>query len=394
MTTIGDVTTRWAERAKNPGLRERNNRRGNIIADGDSIYSYGHHFEMATVFRNEDGTARLVLLNGDRYSSSTSGHQSMVRAAVRRELPDVPCIVVPYTALRAAGIQFASIVPIDVRPDGTEYTLQVQDELPTSAKTIDGTHVYRRGAWLGHHEPGEATETRHESNYPNGLPDGAMPVEGDSGWYTIPIDPDRCRRGTQVLAVDGEIVERREDGRYTWYSKRHWLGDALFAARANGRRKRVKFLSSFDRNEKRRLYFLCELPATSATDIDGALQALKPETVVLAEGMGRECERQGDIFGVPMPGLTIRDLKRQGATIAKRSAAKVNSTLVPAVSLLGTSHVATEVATMPDGTQYARGCMTHDPRLLGEWREPDHARCKLGDGKTWYLAQRNTVPVR
>jgi hypothetical protein len=38
---------------------------------------------------------------------------------------------------------------------------------------------------------------------------------------------------------------------------------------------------------------------------------------------------------------------------------------------------------------YARGCMYHD---VGAWRERDHARIKLGDGKTWHLIAKNTVP--
>jgi hypothetical protein len=288
-----------------------------------------------------------------------------------------------------------------------------------------------------------------------------------------------------VLAVktDGEwqAVQQSEDGRYTWQTRRHWLGDALFAARANGRRKRVKFISSFDRNERERLYFLCELPATSAIDIDGALQALKPDAVVLAEGMGRECERQGDIFAVPMTGLTTAQLRTLGGTVTRRSDAlkgihartradALFTRLVQAedvrfrtpdylqhrenmrraswgrvpwgtpraepiggawrtnryadavgqhraakwqtilrdraiataataidgrdVSLLGTAHTATHVCTMPDGTQYGRGTMYHDPALMGEDRERDHARRKMGDGKTWHLIVKNTVPVQ
>ena len=71
----------------------------------------------------------------------------------------------------------------------------------------------------------------------------------------------------------------------------------------------------------------------------------------------------------------------------------VNSRLVSAASLLGTAHTATEVATLPDGTVYARGCMYHEPSLEpGRDGQRDHRRQKIADGKTWALIVRNTVP--
>ena len=46
---------------------------GNMFTDGTTIYSYGAHFPIAT--RLNDGS---YLRNNDRYSITTSGHQSMV----------------------------------------------------------------------------------------------------------------------------------------------------------------------------------------------------------------------------------------------------------------------------------------------------------------------------
>ena len=243
---------------------------------------------------------------------------------------------------------------------------------------------------------------------------------------------------------------------------RHWLGDAVFTAKVFGKRNRVRFLSSFDRQETVPLYFLCQLPRCTAKTVDEAIEALKPETVLLAEQMGRTCSRQGDIFGVPMPGLSLRDLKRAGGEYAKRSNvmkplrlrdyygriydrltreydsvnlwpnhrwhwqpitppmpyrrqnaawnhrrakwapifdglianAQAEAGKPSDISLIGTAHTATEVVTMPDGTQYARGMFYHDPELMGESRQRDHIRQPLGDRKTWHLVARNTVPVR
>ena len=467
MTSMSTIAERWAQRGLDPSLRERNSRSSNVIASGDSIYSYGRHFEMGRILRDANGIARCVLLNGDRYSSSTTQHQSLVRQVCRHRMPTVPCLIVPFPALDAAGIEYDSIVPLDVRPEGAQYHLQRAATPPTSAVRVRAAVV---------HYGDDYSDSGYRRIW-NAYDQAGKPGNWDDweGQYE------------DVLAMPGthQAVTQREDGQWEWYTVQHWLGDAVFSARSNGRRKRVKFLSSFDRNERERLYFLCELPPCRAVTFEDALQALKPDAVVLAEGMGRTCSRQGDIFGVPMPGLTLAQLKAQGGTLARRSdAAKgvhamarasamlqrlvqaedvrfrtpdyivhrenmrhstfgnipwgrpraepidgrwgrangetglraaavgrhrdarwrtilqeraehvVASAIDPAaISLIGTAHTATHVVTMPDGSQYARGTMYHDPALMGENRERDHARCKMGDGKTWHLVQKNTVPI-
>jgi hypothetical protein len=48
----------------------------NIFIDDGVLYSYGHHFPLALVL---DRAARTVAINKDKYSTSTSKHQSYVR---------------------------------------------------------------------------------------------------------------------------------------------------------------------------------------------------------------------------------------------------------------------------------------------------------------------------
>jgi hypothetical protein len=140
--------------------------------------------------------------------------------------------------------------------------------------------------------------------------------------------------------------------------------------------RRRKFLSGFDRGEQRPSYFFCELPVTDAATVEEALEALKPETVRMAEQMGRPVYRQGDIFAVQLSAqVTKRRLRRQGATFTRMG------------GLLGTNHCATEVAMLPDGTTLARGILHHVP----QWRGPDHARVKLGSG--FHVIVKNTVPL-
>lgn len=447
MSSNADRLERYVRRITKPELRELS-RGGNVFSNGDTIYSYGYHFPMAEILRNANGKPTCVLVNGDTYSVSTSGHQSALRKALAKWAPDIPAPIIPYEALAAAGIDRRSVQALDVKSDGWEYNLRTSDTLPEAAEIVGeaGTYTpyYRAGKYLS------ATDATHAL---------------------------RNERGHL------EIVERDASGAYIWHAATHWLGECLISARATGRKRRVKFLSGFDRNESARLYFLCELPPTTAQDIAGALEALKPDTARMAEAMGRECERQGDIFGVPMPGLSWADLKQQGGTLARRADARKGElarakyarkfelltqaedvrfrlpdylqhrenmrksvfgnvpwsapraepidgpwrrgeataraeavgshraekwreilrkrvldaeaqTIDAAdISLLGTAHTATHVVTMPDGTQYARGSMYHDPALMGENRERDHARCKLGDCRTWFLVQKNTVPI-
>lgn len=51
--------------------------RANIITDGQTIYSYGPHFPMAR--KLDDGT---IAVNVDRWSVTTSKHQSALRAVL------------------------------------------------------------------------------------------------------------------------------------------------------------------------------------------------------------------------------------------------------------------------------------------------------------------------
>lgn len=295
--------------------------RGTVYADGDRIYSYGRHFEMARIMRGKDGRATWVLLNGDRYSVTTSGHQSLVRGVVARS--GLPSMIVPYSALDAAGIHdYASIRPIDIRPDRVDVHDHESAEMP--------------GRWI----------------------DERRAYVGDRSW---------------TVATLGD------DGVWRWQTRTHWLGDSLFYAKARGQRRR--FLSSFDYQEANPLYFLCELARVAKPDtVADAIECLKPENVRVAIEAGLDVSRQGDIFAIPTELTTaeVRKLTPHGkGRIVKR----------PAV--LGTNHEPSEVMFATAGRVYARGCLYHAPEA---WRGPDHARRKLGDGRTWHLLTRNTVP--
>ena len=189
-------------------------------------------------------------------------------------------------------------------------------------------------------------------------------------------------------------------------------------------RRKVKFLSGFDHGEPHLAYFFCELPKCDASTVDEAYEALKPEVVKLAEAMGRDVKRQGDIFAVEttatkkelmanakaygrrnpnVPGrVTLQDIidadEYQPPSRWDRETRdewNERTFKVPgyreqreASMLLGTNHQGTEVIQTKDGTIYARGCLWHVP----DGRTNDHVRVKLGNA--WHIIVKNTVPVR
>jgi hypothetical protein len=68
----------WASQTQNNGRSH-----GNIFFEGKTIYSYGHHFPIATIYAKDEN---IVFFNSGSYSSSTGHHQSMTRQAVRHKI--------------------------------------------------------------------------------------------------------------------------------------------------------------------------------------------------------------------------------------------------------------------------------------------------------------------
>lgn len=142
--------------------------------------------------------------------------------------------------------------------------------------------------------------------------------------------------------------------------------------------RRAWFVSGWDENERRPLYFLAELPAKARpTTYAEALHALAPPEVHAAIAAGLPVVRQGDIFAVPCT----------GDDHPPRIAARYAEKRVP-VPLDGTRrHIAGELVTCADGGHervYARGTMRH--------AGGDHAQLRLGGN--WHRLYRNTVPMR
>ena len=91
-----------------------------VFYEGDVLYSFGTHFELAVKCRNGG-----YVLNGDRYSSTTSGHQSLTRSVAERHKQETTnrvthhCII-PFSALQAAEVKPEDVFILDVTEDTWE----------------------------------------------------------------------------------------------------------------------------------------------------------------------------------------------------------------------------------------------------------------------------------
>jgi hypothetical protein len=283
---------------------------------------------------------------------------------------------------------------------GSEWTLEDQPDSPT------GTVYTKRWQrhWLG--------ESLIKAKIP----------------YATDVRCPTCR-GTGIHphaeafpGAEGPLTERQDAMWHRWQvhgtgpEPRHSIGSRLeercetCSSRRTIRATRFRtayFLSGFDHNEPLPSYFFTELPPDARpSTIEEAYEALKPATVRLAEEMGRRVERQGDQFFIEMPGLTLRELKRQGAEHHKRGGPgrekqqwepdepqrwhqkpRFQRYINENCWLNGTTHEASEVVRL-GGATYVRGIVRHVP----DGRTPDHVPLHLGS-KTLWLNVPNRTPV-
>lgn len=448
----------------------------NFVLGKDICFSYGRHFPLMRIIRDHKGNIDRVILNGDRWGGnsgfgiSTDTHQSWVRNAV--QAAGLSHVIIPFSVLDSANVDYESITPVEVTHDRNEeikhtWTSQGPHDLPP------GFRVFRFDRYENQRRSQERIDQAIKDRQK--IETEVAPLYGRAPRTITEADLNQWETHQNVVVGQDTYYRQHKwgptakvtilpDGRrqFDWTEHRHWLGESLVQAKVTwtahktcskcrgggnaplsysvicskcgGRgiwtvrhSRKAYFLSGFDHNEPRPLYFFCELPKTAHPEsVAQAYEDLKPDAVKLAEEMNRPVIRQGDIFAVPLT-VTTAELRKQGAQLrhrnrqtrskplSKEAQAKLmrkfdvdkqhqdwiwdyadphNSDLIKIVyidrtNLLETNHEATDVAYMPNGTTLARGILWHSP----PGREPDHIRRKLGDGKTWHLIQKNTVPI-
>lgn len=443
-----DIVNGWYEAVRGKG-EEPPRDTFQIMVRGDLLYSYGTHFELARPLRNKRGKIHGYLLNGDTYSVTTSAHQSHVRHL----LSDEETVIIPYEALNSAGIDLASVRIVHVKPDTTTTTHHRTTEIPEGARwrreeiseyrdpsdadyaaaLVRATEDAKRS-----HE-GRARRHRDDPKIWSDPGEFEPPTKNDLYLYSKRVvtgHVDKLHTSSRMYAPEITVTTLETgETEYTWTTTRHWLGESLIKARVTwttqetcpecggkglhpmvgdgwdircrtcdrgwsrgtvtkNHHRWAYYLSGFDHEEARPLYFFAELPhGVKPETVAEAYETLKPDPVKMAEQMNRPIFRQGDIFGVPLDAMDRQQLKTLKARIVRRKVPPIpegeTSVKVTLPYVLNTNHTATEVAYLPGGVTLARGTMYHDP----DGRRADHARRRIGDGKSWHVVIKNTVPL-
>jgi hypothetical protein len=371
------------------------------------IQSYGDWFPLARLLLHPSGKRKMWLLNGDRWPGPggfgrTNEHNDMARQ--HAQASGTPCFIVPFSALRAARIEMETIKPVHVEPETwtqEDHSASALDEVP------EGHRKHR--VWRD--EDGRAIVPPVAEGGHTAQPDGkggwtvGSRRLGERGvaWYRDPVDgPEYAGE----LTDNYEDIEPGPDGRYHWTTSRHWLGSSLFRARypvsrpyvpglsRKQRNRWAYFVTSFDYNEPRPLWFMSELPrGVKPATVAEAISALKPEVVRDAEAAGIPVLRQGDVFVIQAGTFVLPLDALEGETVefrpmTERELRALGGELVawtpPGWGTRGgrfvnDSHTATRVIQMPDGTLFVRGIMRHAPAN----RKPDHVQLELWDRQTW-----------
>ena len=96
-TDNSTIAKLWAIQAQH----HARNKRRNFYFTGNTIYSYGEHFPIASIA--EQFGRKYVLYNSRTYSMTTNRHQSAVSWAIHRHLARLPRLALP---LSGAGVDF------------------------------------------------------------------------------------------------------------------------------------------------------------------------------------------------------------------------------------------------------------------------------------------------
>ncbi len=169
----------------------KNYRGSRIFAEGNTLYSYGRHFPLA-VRRGEEGQ-EWYLLNGDKYSVSTSKHQG-ITYSVFSNSPRVS-----FTALNAAGISYNSCKLIDFTKDahfsvyeGEEGFVNFKNIMPDGAEYHESKDEEGNIVAKSYHRIGAVILEQDKKHFVCGM---------DEGSYFISLLPKKVKTVQEAFEV-------------------------------------------------------------------------------------------------------------------------------------------------------------------------------------------------
>lgn len=334
-----EVVKLYAERAINKRTKDVSWTGNRIFSDDRIIYSYGHHWPMAS-YLGEKGGKHLFLKNGDRYSSSTAQHTGMVQSACKGP-------TVSRRAVQAAGIPFTQI-------------------------TFDNILFWQEDSrkWIY-----KDTETgRYYEEYHKGW--GEAQVDRTSEWHTGSFEdklaenewtPPKQGQFVPTYRRDGDAKERFVSG--TW----HVLGVVVLNW------KNEFYLCSLDEGS----YFVSQLPRQPKS-VKDAFESLKPDEVKRAIRKGVEVKRQGEWFFIPTGMDDAALAKKIGKT--QKQLKEVSAEMPLPARPESNLHLAGRLLNHDD--IFVRGMIRHVWRLGNKYHGTgEHKMLRLGD--EWHVAYRN-----
>jgi hypothetical protein len=249
--TNDDAITFWTERVVTKPLDSgdwgHTFDHNSIVVRGDRIFHYGSHFCLAEILRRPSGNARLILFNGDQWRGpsgwghSTSSVQMTVQRAVRQQIEEsdanVPTVTIPFTALDAAGIEYASIKPLHVMDDRTERLEFSSTERPGPLRKMPdpngATYAHSEETWGFFDAQGVWVPNGYELSIQEREERGIEHKRGTKiEERPVLVDnPRHARVDHNGFGWCHEGAELGDDGVWRWTVEQHKLGEALFTGR-------------------------------------------------------------------------------------------------------------------------------------------------------------------
>jgi hypothetical protein len=248
---------------------------GNFYSDGKILYSYGPHFPLAVHVRRQhnylpDRQLRKgwILLNGDRYSSSTTEHQSMTFQA----MGDQPRI--SFSALDGAILRLTGNRRDSMRRSLSSSLIQ---SITNQIDLIDMRKDTFEKKYLRGYQPDWMSDDSPE----------VLSQEDLNKYYeSLPLWGTRSRWSESKRAILEEVKDR---------VSYHLIGGALLRFRPENAKPRY-LLSGIDHGS----YFMCEIPGQPRT-MNQAFDALKPARIrAWEQEHGASAPRQGEWFFLPV----------------------------------------------------------------------------------------------
>jgi len=187
------------------GKQEFESYTGNMFVAGNTIFSYGTHFPLA--HRLPCG---FIICNGDRYSVTTSSHQSSVRSAIEGDHATLS-----FTALEAASLSYRRLQIVDYLPDayGYDYDYDKDEDIKITPADVPmgATPHYRDGEIVSWHRPAMLVITQdNENHWLCGMDEGSYFIS------RLPVKVANVQEALEVL-IPNEVKGREYIRQGEWF---------------------------------------------------------------------------------------------------------------------------------------------------------------------------------